>query len=349
MSAAGENEALLEEAGFVVSALGDNGFGLCLELQGGDAVAAVAALERDAAALPNLLQSAGGLLVLRGMNAIGHDPALLVRLSRLFGPEVEDYRRTLTPATSIHAEVPEILIVSNAPPVDRAPPPRPEPPLTEDGGLPVQFPHRRGWHTDQSFRRPPPDVSLFYCLQPAAPGQAQTLYACGTAAYEALPDELKARIEHLEGIHVMPGTGRSEPAVRAGETPRPLAAHEQPQRQPVVRVHPVTGRRALYLCEAGQMDWTTGPFVGMEPGPDGEGARLLYDLMHHYTSPEFTYVHEWRAGDMTIYDNRSTIHSATWFDADACQRVMWRTTTYGYPDRYYAGEARSWLGQSAGR
>lgn len=333
---------VLREADLSAVALGENGFGLRLDLARGNAERTVAALETAPECLPELLQSAGGLLVLRGFDAIGEDPALLLRLSRLFGPEVEDYRRTLTPANAIHPQVPEILIVSNVPPVDRAPPPRPEPPLTDDGQLPVRFPHRRGWHTDQSFRRPPPDVSLFFCVRPAPAGQAQTLYACGTAAYEALPEDLKRRIEGLDGIHVMPGTGRSEQAVRAGETPRPLAAHEQPQRQPVVRIHPVTGRPALYLCEAGQMDWIIGPFLGMEPGPDGDGARLLYELMHHYTAPAFTYAHEWRAGDMTIYDNRSTIHSATWFDADNHQRIMWRTTTYGFPDPYYAGEVRSW-------
>ena len=75
--------------------------------------------------------------------------------------------------------------------------------------------------------------------------QGQTLFADGTAAYEALPDDLKELADNLEGLHVMPGAGRSEQAVRAGETPDPLKPHEQPQRQPVVRVHPVTGKREL--------------------------------------------------------------------------------------------------------
>ena len=63
-----------------------------------------------------------------------------------------------------------------------------------------------------------------------------------------------------------------------GDTPKPTARHERPQRQPVVRTHPVTGKPALYLCESGQMDWIDGPFVGLEPGPNGEGARLLDEL-----------------------------------------------------------------------
>ena len=118
--------------------------------------------------------------------------------------------------------------------------------------------------------------------------------------------------------------------------------HQQPQRQPVVRIHPVTGARALYLCEAGQMDWVDGHFAGMEPGPDGDGPALLYALMAHYTKPAFTYAHDWRAGDLIIYDNRSSVHAATWFDAAAHGRVMWRTTVRGNPGDAYAGEAESW-------
>jgi len=114
-------------------------------------------------------------------------PELLVRLSRLFGSEVEDYRQTLTPLHMVHPTVPEIFLVPNTPPASRAPPRRPDPPLTADGRLPVQFPHRRGWHTDQSYRRPPPDILLFLAVQPVQRGQGQTLFADGTAAYEAPP------------------------------------------------------------------------------------------------------------------------------------------------------------------
>ena len=132
-------------------------------------------------------------------------------------------------------------------------------------------------------------------------------------------------------------------AVRAGETPMELGPGDQPQRQPVVRIHPETGANSLYLCEAGQMDWIDGPFVGMEPGPDGEGAKLLYKLMAHYTRPEFVYAHDWDKGDLVIYDNRTLIHAATWFDTAQHQRLMWRTTVSGNPGAEYAGEAKSWV------
>ena len=262
-----------------------------------DARAAVAAAEAEPEVLPAALYVSGGLLLVPAMQGITEEPDLLVRLSRLFGPEVENYHQTLTEKTKLHESVAEILVISNMAPVNQMPPALPDPPRAADGGLPVQFPHRRGWHTDQSFRRPPPDLSLFYAVMPAPKGQGQTLYADGTAAYEALSPALKARIEGLEGLHVMPYTGRSESAVRAGETPDHLEPHQRSQRQPVVRVHPVTGKRALYLCESGQMDWIEGPLVGMEPGPDGGGAALLYELMSHFTQRRFTYA---RAEQFTL-------------------------------------------------
>jgi taurine dioxygenase len=316
-------------------------FGGLIEV--GDMAAFLAEVETAPDSLPDALNHRHGLLLLKGLNAISDDPRLLIRLSRLFGEEVENYRLTATEPAAIHPEFPEILTLTNRPPTCKQPPARPEPAYLPDGSLPVQFPLRRGWHTDQSFRRPPPDMSLFYAVVPAPKGEGQTLYADGIGAYQALPQRLKDRIEDLEGLHVVPGSGRAEYAVRAGETPRVLSPREAPQRQPVVRVHPVTGEKALYLCEAGQMDWIDGPLVGMEPGIHGDGARLLYELMEHFTSPEFAYAHEWEAGDLIVYDNRSTIHCATWYDAENNDRVMWRTTVWGNPGPLYAGEERSWI------
>ncbi len=306
----------------------------------------IEAAERDPDALPQALASAGGLLLIPGMDAMADDPALLVRLSRIFGPEVENYRQTLTSPNMVHDSVPEIFLVANTPPASRPPPARPDPVLTADGRLPVQFPHRRGWHTDQSYRRPPPDISLFLAVHPAPQGQGQTLFADGAAAYDALPPDLKAQIDTLDGIHAGRSANRFRDAVLAGLPPRPLQPHEQPQRQPVARIHPVTGRRALYLCEYGQMDWLDGPFAGMQPGPDGDGAALLHTLMAHATQPRFVYVHEWTPGDLLVWDNRCLMHAATWFDT-ANHRLMWRTTVSGNPGPAYAGEAKSWLTEAA--
>ena len=293
--------------------------------------------------LPEVLAEADGLMLIPGLGEIADRPELLVALSRKFGPEVEDYRYTLTDLTSVHSTAPEILLISNMPPVSKKPPRQPEPPLTADGRLPVQYPHRRGWHTDQSYRRPPPDISLFYAVTPVARDRGQTLFADGTAAYAALPSHLKARVDGLQGLHCRPGTARSREGVLAGRTDieQPATARSQPQ--PVVRSHPVTGRPALYVCEWGQMDWVDGPFVGLEPGPHGAGAALLDELMAHYTRPEFVYVHEWTVGDLIVWDNRCLVHSATWFDGTTEQRMMWRTTVRGNPGAIYAGEKRSWV------
>ena len=323
-------------------------FGARSVFPGADGAAAkLLVAENNVEALLDGFYEAGGLLLMDGLEGIEQDPQMLLRFSQLFGPEVEDYSKTIRARHSIHAEVPEILLIAGRSAGQVKPPPMPDPPLTEDGKLPIQFPHRRGWHTDQSFRRPPPDVSLFLAVVPSPRDQGQTLFADGTAAYEALSDDMKAVVDELEGLHVMPGAGYAEKDVRAGRTPDVLQPHEQPQRQPVVRVHPVTGKLALFLCEGGQMDWVNGPLIGYEPGPDGDGARLLYELMHHYTGPDFTYAHHWTKGDLVIYDNRSLIHSATWYDVANHERIMWRTTVHGNPGPLYDGEEKSWIAQAA--
>ena len=319
-------------------------FGGIISLPGAPgAEAFVAATEAEPDAMARMLADCHGVLLVRGLGPMAQAPDLLLRLSRVFGPEVENYRETGMAPNMIHPEVPEIFVVSNTPPVSRPPPKRPDPPFNPDGSLPVQFPHRRGWHTDQSYRRPPPDVSLFLAVVPVPQGQGQTLFADGIAAYAALPPDLKARVDGLEGLHVSSSAKRGRDAVLAGETPKPLTPQQAPQRQPVVRAHPVTGEKALYLCEYGQMDWVDGPFIGLEPGPHGAGGALLHAIMSHLTQRQFVYVHEWSAGDLVIWDNRCTVHAATWFEADRLERVMWRTTVSGNPGAAYAGERKSWL------
>ncbi len=336
--------ALSANVSFELGPLPGAPFGAVVRFAGStDSRAAVVALEAGPERLLDAFHRSGGLLLLPGLHAIAEEPELLLRLSRLFGTEVESYRRTIADQRMVHPAVDEIYVLGNRPPSCRQPPAAPVPPRTADGGLPIRFPHRRGWHTDQSFRRPPPDISLFYAVIACPRGQGQTLFADGAAAHDALSPRLRERVRDLAGVHVVPFSGRSEQDVREGVVPRPLGPDEQPQLQPVVREHPVTGRLALYLCESGQMDWVRGPFAGMEPGPDAEGAALLYELMSHITGPRFTYAHEWESGDLVVYDNRCLLHSATWFDAERYERLMWRTTVWGNPGGLYAGEARSWL------
>ena len=90
------------------------------------------------------------------------------------------------------------------------------------------------------------------------------------------------------------------------------------------------------------MDFVDGPFLELEPGPDGEGARLLADLLRHCTQAGSVYAHEWEAGDLLVHDNRNMMHTPTWYDAERFSRTLWRTTVRGNPDPTYDGEAPSW-------
>ena len=160
---------------FEITALPEASFGVSLRAKT-DFKQTLETLKQDPAPLLDTFYTARGILVIKDLQAINEDPGLLVQLSRLFGLEVENYHDTLTPKHLIHPDVPEIATISNLPPVNFEVPKPPKPALTDAGKLPVQFPHRKGWHTDQSFRRPPPDVSLFYAVTPSPRGTGQTLY-----------------------------------------------------------------------------------------------------------------------------------------------------------------------------
>jgi taurine dioxygenase len=276
--------------------------------------------------LVRALHQSGGLLLLQGLADLS--PPDLVAISRIFGRRVEDYR-DLVPEQLIHPAAPEVFVVSNAPPAERRPPDRPIPALTPDGTLPTTFPHRRGWHVDQSFRAAPPDVSLLYGVVIPDADQGQTLVADSARAYTELPTEVQNSIAHLDGIHVRWGTGRTGDESLSGLPVLPARGVETPRRQPVVRVHPASGSPAIYLCDQDQMDCVDGPIYGMEPGMNGDGARLLSRLISHITMPEFVYTHRWRPGDLLVLDNRCVLHAATWFDAERYQRTLWRTTVAG--------------------
>ena len=91
-------------------------------------------------ALPNLLDKHQGLLLIKCMDEMADEPELLLRLSRIFGTEVESYHETRMARQNVHPEFPEIFMVSNIPPSDRTPPPQPNPSRNKDGSFPRQFP-----------------------------------------------------------------------------------------------------------------------------------------------------------------------------------------------------------------
>lgn len=323
--------------------LDDVSFGHALDARGLSSLAAIERFEADPAPLLSLFYAGNGLLVVKGLQDMAERAELLLRMSRLFGPEVENYRETITTDNFFHDSIDEILVLSNLPPCSFEPPPIPVPARTEDGGLPSRFPHRRGWHTDQSYRRPPPDVSLLLGVTCPPKSQGQTLYADCITAYDSLPRTVKIRIVELIGVHAMRGTGRSEHEVRADMPLKSLLPHQMPQRHPLVRTHPVTGKQTLYLCDGGQMDFVLGPFIGLAPGLGNEGATLLHELLEHITKPQHLYVHEWDEGDLVVHDNRNMLHTPTWYDSARHPRLMWRTTVMGNPGEEYQSEAKSWI------
>jgi len=314
-------------------------FGISVDFGGAGADRVVARCTAGAETLRARFYAAGGLLVMRGLQDIRNRPRALVELSRLFGPEVENYRETLTSARYFHESVAEILVLSNAPPCNHLPPAR----IEAGSESSVRFPERVNWHTDQSYRRPPPDVSLLLGLDLPPAEQGCTLYADCSAAFAALDPEKKDYLRTLEGIHAPSWIGRSRAAVENGEAVLELLPHQLPQRHPLVRRHPVTGELVLYICEEKQMDYVDGPVVGLSTGPGGDGAALIRELLAHATREEFVYRHRWRPGDLVVGDNRSLLHCATWYDAERYTRLMWRTTVMGNPGSEYAGEEKSWI------
>ena len=160
------------------------GFGGVLEFQSSDIGVILQLVRCHADAILSCFYAARGLMVVKGLQAIRNQPQALVELSRIFGPEVEDYHQTLTSARFFHDSVNEILILTNAEPCNHPPPLKPT--ALDSSRLPIQFPDQINWHTDQSYRRPPPDITLLLAVELPPRDQGQTLFADCTAALAAL-------------------------------------------------------------------------------------------------------------------------------------------------------------------
>ena len=176
------------------------------------------------------------------------------------------------------------------------------------------------WHTDEMYIEEP--VSYTFLLgKEVPPVGGDTLFANMYAAYDALPESTKAEIDGLRVV-----VSRVHAYRAYYPTREPLTADEKAALpeviQPLVRIHPETGRKALY-CGGGEVAWN---IVGMELL---EGQGLLRELRHFATMPRFIYTHEWRTGDLVFWDNRCALHSATLFDTEKHRRLAWRTTVLG--------------------
>ena len=169
------------------------------------------------------------------------------------------------------------------------------------------------WHTDASFKKVTAKYSLLHA-HTVAPEGGETQFADMRAAYDALPQKMKDRIDGLTAEHCI-ATSRAKLGFDAFSEEERRAL--PPVHHSLVRVHPVTGRKALYLASHASH------IVEM---PLPEGRMLIHDLMEHATQPQFVYTHRWQVGDLVIWDNRCTMHRARPFEADQYKRDMRRAT-----------------------
>ncbi len=174
----------------------------------------------------------------------------------------------------------------------------------------------RVWHTDGSVTTRPPTGSLLHCHELPEVG-GDTWFANLYLAYETLSPALQQMIEPLELVHdVRLATQRSSPGKEAGDHADVPAAI-----QPLVRTHPETGRKALYINPA-----VASHFHGMTRE---ESAGLIDYLARHATRAEYTYRHRWTRHDLVMWDNRCTLHLAAGDFAPGQIRHMCRTTLVG--------------------
>ena len=169
------------------------------------------------------------------------------------------------------------------------------------------------WHTDSSFRQKSATWSMLHG-RIVPPAGADTQFVDTRAAYDALPDTMKAKLEGLIAEHSI----WHSRAKLGGYTPTEEERKARPPaRHPVVRRHPGSGRNALYIASHASH------IVGW---PVEEGRALLEGLLEFATAPRFVYAHKWRRHDLVIWDNRCTMHRATPFESSTHVRDMRRTT-----------------------
>jgi taurine dioxygenase len=237
----------------------------------------------------------GQVLVLRSQSPT---PAQYVAFARRFGPPephvIDQFH---------HREDPNILVLSNR----------------RQNGRPIGLADAGSYfHTDYSYLQVPARATMLYSIEVPKVG-GNTLFADQYAAYDGLPEAMKQRIESLVGIHHYGNRKVADEMSRTAASPltdeqkakMPLITH------PIVRAHPVTGRKALYAV--------SGSSYGIVGMPEEEACALLDELAAHATQPKYLLDYAYRVGDLVIWDNASLLHSATLTDPDD-PRTLWRIT-----------------------
>lgn len=168
------------------------------------------------------------------------------------------------------------------------------------------------WHSDSSFERPAAKYSMLSAVV-VPPKGGQTEYCDLRAAYDALPEDIKMEIAGLHSVHAAMHT-----RMWLGDKPSAAELAKMPPVEwPLVRTHVGSKRKIL---------WVGAHATHIVEKPFAEGRMLLLDLLEHATQPGFVYRHEWRAGDLVIWDNRATVHRGRRYDTTQ-RRELRRTTT----------------------
>jgi alpha-ketoglutarate-dependent 2,4-dichlorophenoxyacetate dioxygenase len=175
----------------------------------------------------------------------------------------------------------------------------------------------RLWHTDASYMPIPVVLGMLHAVAlppPSAFGNGETEFADMRAAHDALPEVTK---QAIDGLVVQHDVFWSRAQIGFTDFPREEREQYPPSLQRLVRLHPGSERKTLYLSAHGSH---------VEGWPVADGRLLLHDLNTHATRPEFVYSHSWRLGDLTIWDNRCTMHRGRPHD-EGQPRDLRRATT----------------------
>lgn len=169
------------------------------------------------------------------------------------------------------------------------------------------------WHTDQSYMSEPATGAILLGAEVPENGPC-TYWANLQLAYESLPEATKARIEGRRGVF---SYAKRVSTYDQETTPEEVRRKTPDVTHPLVNIHPTSGKKSLYL------DPVT--MTGIEGLPEEEGTALLDELTRHATRPEFVYRHEWRTGDLVMWDNGFLLHRRDAFGSQQ-NRLLKRTT-----------------------